>query len=207
MQDRRSLKNQHQEIDEYLKNLSDTEIMVEFSKLLTSMYPHLIKTHTHCFDTFDDITEDLFFNYVHSTFSSKYGVVIDKHETQKYGFILHCYRKINHIILRPKNFPFTYTDSNGQVITNDATKLEEKELVFILFGDTQNFLSGEIDEVDTQSVNFDFINFVIVDKRTGLNFRNQDSFWVNKDLVDFELVLEDFDKEEHEFYKADIYAD
>ncbi|NCP21837.1 MAG: hypothetical protein GW847_07550 [Zetaproteobacteria bacterium] len=78
--------------------------------------------------------------------------------------------------------------------------------MFILFGDKQNYLSGDSDQVDVKTVNFDFVNFVMVDKKTGLNFRNQDSLWIDKNLVDFELVLEDFDKAEHEFYKADTYA-
>ncbi|PIX06017.1 MAG: hypothetical protein COZ76_11080, partial [Flavobacteriales bacterium CG_4_8_14_3_um_filter_35_10] len=89
---------------------------------------------------------------------------------------------------------------------NDKQELDKIELVFILFGDKQNYLSGDSDQVDVKTVNFDFVNFVMVDKKTGLNFRNQDSLWIDKNLVDFELVLEDFDKAEHEFYKADTYA-
>jgi len=206
MIDKRTIKNQHQEIDEQLKKLSDTEIMLEFSRMLTSIYPHLIKTHNHCYDPFDDISENLYFNFAHSTFSSKYGSVIERQETQKYGFILHCYRHINHISITPKNYPFTCDSSEGEMTFKNKQELEDKEFVFILFGDKHNWLSGDSDQVDIQTVNFDFVNFVIVDKRTGLNFRNQDSLWVDKNLVDFELVLEDFDKAEHEFYKADTYA-
>jgi hypothetical protein len=207
MIDRRNIKNQHQEIDEHLKNLSDTEIMLEFSRLLTSIYPHLVKTNNHCNDPFDDFSENLYFNFVHSTFSGKYGSVINEQETHKYGFSLHCYRYINHISLVPKIFPFICDSSQGQLTFNTIEELEDKEFVFILFGDKQNYLSGDSDEVDVETVNFNFVNFVIVNKKSGLNFRHQDSLWVDKNLVDFDLVLEDFDKAEHEFYKADTFAD
>ena len=207
MIDKRTIKKQHSEIDEKLKSLSDTEIMLEFSRLLTSIYPHLVKTQNHCYDPFDDISESLYFNFVHSTFSGKYGCVIDRQETQKYGFSLHCYRHINHISIIPKNFPFTCDSSQGQLTFKDKQELEDKEFVFIQFGDKHNYLSGDSDQVDIDTVNFDFVNFVIVDRKSGLNFRNLDSVWIDKNLVDFELVLEDFDKAEHEFYKADTYAD
>lgn len=84
MIDRRNIKTQHQEIDIQLKNLSDTEIMLEFSRLLASIYPHLVMTHNHCYDPYDDISENLYFNFVHSTFSGKYGSIIDRQETHKY---------------------------------------------------------------------------------------------------------------------------
>jgi len=206
MIDKRTIKNQHQETEEQLKNLSDTEIMLEFSSLLISIYPHLVKTHNHCYDPFDDISENLYFNFVHSTFSGKYGSVINRQETHKYGFSLHCYRRINHISISPKIFPFTCDSSQGQLTFKDKHELDDKEFVFILFGDKQNYLSGDSDQVDTETVNFDFVNFVIIDRKSGLNFRNQDTLWADKNLVDFELVLEDFDKAEHEFYKADTYA-
>jgi hypothetical protein len=207
MIDKRTIKKQHSEIDEKLKSLSDTEIMLEFSRLLTSIYPHLVKTQNHCYDSFDDISENLYFNFVHSTFSGKYGSVIDRQETHKYGFSLHSYRHINHISIIPKYFPFTCDSSQGQLTFQDKHDLDDKEFVFILFGDKHNYLSGDSHQIDVGTVNFDFVNFVIVDRKSGLNFRNQDSFWIDKNLIDFELVLEDFDKAEHEFYKADTYAD
>lgn len=207
MIDKRNKKNQHEEIEEQLKNLSDTEIMLEFSRLLLSVYPHLVKTHNHCYDPFDDISENLYFNFVHSTFSGKYGCIIDEDETHKYGFSLHCYRHINHISITPKNYPFTCVSSQGQTTFKDKQEIDDKEFVFIQFGDRQNYLSGDRDQVDIETVNFDFVNFVMIDKKSGLNFRNLDSLWVDKNLVDFELVLEDYDKSEHEFYKSDIYED
>jgi len=207
MIDRKNIKKQFQEIDDQLKNLSDTEIMLEFSKLLTSIYPHLAKTNNYCYDPYDNISENLYFDFVYSTFSKKYGSIIDRQETHKYGFSLHCYRHINHISIIPKNFPFTCCSSDEQLTFNDKQEFDNKELVFILFGDRQNYLSGDCSQVDIESVNFDFVNFVIVDKKSGLHFRNQNSLWVDKYLIDFELVLEDFDKAEHEFYKTDTYAD
>lgn len=202
MIDKRTIKNQHQEIEDQLKTLSDTEIMLEFSRLLDSTYPHLVKTHNHCYDYFDNISEHLYFDFVYSTFSGKYGSVINRQETHKYGFLLHCYRHINHISIIPKNFPFNCDSSQRQLTFKEKEELDDKELVFIQFGDKHNYLSGCSNEVDVDSVNFDFVNFVIINKKSGLNFPNQDSLWINKNLVDFELVLEDFDKAEHKFHKA-----
>jgi hypothetical protein len=88
----------------------------------------------------------------------------------------------------------------------DKDELDDKEFVFILFGDKQNYLSGNSEQVDTETVNFDFMNYIIIDRKSELNFRNQETLWADKNLVDFELVLEDFDKAEHKFYKADTYA-
>ncbi|MDT3739258.1 MAG: hypothetical protein RO257_07115 [Candidatus Kapabacteria bacterium] len=207
MIDRRTIKKQNQEIDEELENLSDTEIMLEFSKLLTSIYPHLVKTKNYCYDPYDNISENLYFNFVHSTFSGKYGCDIEIQETHKYGLSLHCYRHLNHILITPKNFPFTCNNSQKQLTFKDKQELDNKVFVFIQFGDKQNYLSGDSNQVNVNTVNFEFVNFVIVDKKTGLNFRNQEDLWVDSNLVDFELVLEDFDKAEHQFYKMETYAD
>lgn len=201
MIDNRTVKQQHEEVDNYLKTLSDTEIMLEFSRLLASIYPHLIKTRNHCYDPFDNISESLYFNFVYSTFSGKYGSIIDRQETHKYGFSLDCYRQINHISIIPKSYPFTCDSSQGRLTFKDKQELDDKEFVFVLFGDKHNYLSGDSDQVDIDTVNFDFVNFVMVDRNTGLNFENQGSLWVDKNLVEFELVLEDFDKVDYEFTK------
>lgn len=115
---------------------------------------------------------------------------------------LHCYRNINHISVTPKKFPFSCSSSQGLLTFKNKKEFVDKEFVFILFGDKQNYLSGDSDQVDIETV-----NFVITGKKTGLSFRNQNSLWVDKNLVDFELVLEDFDKAEHKFYKMDTYVD
>ena len=76
MLDKRKIIRQHEDIGEELIRLTDTEIVLEFSKILTLIYPSLVKLETHCYDEFDDISESLYFNTVFSAFSGKYGAVI-----------------------------------------------------------------------------------------------------------------------------------
>jgi hypothetical protein len=201
MLDYRKIPKQHDEIDPLLNNLSDTEILLEFSKVLTMLYPSLTKLRSHCYDNYDFVSENLFYDLVYYTFSSKYGAIIDKNETHKYGFTLHTYRHIHHICIIPKSFPFSFTDSDGKIMLLTEADFNNKELVFILFGDKINNLSSDEEDLILNEVGFDFVNFAIVDKSKGLYFRNSDHYWVNKKLVGFEVVLEDYNVKEHENYK------
>jgi hypothetical protein len=207
MLDKRTIFKQHEEISQDLLNLTDTEIVLEFSKILTLIYPSLVKLEEHCYDTFDVITESLYFDTIYSAFSGKYGAVIAREETHKYGFSLHCYHKLNHINITPKEFPTTILSTSGieMEITEDFFKT--KELVFIDFGDTVNFFSADKDNIDLKSVNFDYSRLAIVDKNIGLTFKDEDQYWIINSNVEFELVLEDYSKDEHQFYKIDLYAD
>ena len=206
MIDKRKKQNQHDEIDNRLVNLTDTEIMLEFSKLLTSIYPHLVKIYAHHYDPYDKISEDLFYSFVYSTFSAKYGAIINRNEIHKYAFNLHCYHKIHRIQIKPKSFPLALVSAPGHVATLTEDFLKGKDLIFIQFGDTENNLTGDAPN-NLAAVNFNFTQFTIVDSKTGLNFRNYHPCWVNNKLVDFDLVLEDYDKNEHQFYKQDQFAD
>jgi hypothetical protein len=207
MIDKRKILKQHDEVDLLLQNLTDTEVLLEFSKALTLLYPSLIKLRSHCYDNFDVVSENLFFDLVYYTFAGKYGAIISKTETHKYGFALHTYRQINHISIKPKVFPVSFTDSNGQTIVFNETDFADKEFVFIQFGDTVNLLSSDEEDLEIEKVNFDYVNFAIVDKTKGLYYRNTDHYWVDKFSVDFDLVLEDYNKKEHEHYKMNKYAD
>lgn len=207
MLDKRNIKKQHEEISQNLSKLTDSDIVLEFSEILISIYPSLIKLEGHCYDQFDDITESLYFDTVYSAFSGKYGAIIDKAETHKYGFSLHCYHKINHINIRPKQFPTIIKSVSGNELEITEEFFKTNELVFIEFGDTINFFSGDNESINLKEVNFDFSRVEIVDKKTGLTYKDQDQFWIKNMNAEFELVLEDFSKEEHEFYKMDLYAD
>jgi hypothetical protein len=187
--------------------LTDTEIVLEFSKILASIYPSLIKLEEHCYNPFDDITESLYFDTVYSALSGKYGAVIVREETHKYGFSLHCYHKLNHINIIPKQFPTTILSTSGVEMEITEEIFKTKELVFIDFGDTFNFFSGDNDSIDLKAVNFDYSRLAIVDKNNGLTYKDEDQYWIRNSNADFELVLEDYSKDEHQFYKMDLYAD
>ena len=207
MIDRRARKDySFTEIDERLIQLSDTEVVLEFSKLLTSIYPHLIKLYANSYDPFDNIVESLFYNFVYQTFSSKYGTVLNPSEIHTYGFNLHCYHKIQHIEAKPKKFPLIVIDGR-QSVQISADHLQDKEIIFLQFGDPINNLTGGVDYVNLETVNFNYSEIIIVDKKTGLRFQKENKFWVDNSLIEFELVLEDFDKEEHLYYKENLYAD
>ena len=206
MQDNRTILNQHDEIEEKLLGLSDTDIMIEFSKLLSSSYPHLVKVAAHCYDLFDDFAEALYYNFVYSTFSSKYGAIIDRKETHRYGFSLHCYRKIHHVEVRPKSYPLTVESSDGEAVAFTNYQLGDKKLIFISFGDKKNNLSGDCDDVNIETVDFNFTEVALVDTKSGLYFRNATHYWISNELIDFELVLEDYSQKEHNNFKTK-YAD
>ncbi|MBK7174826.1 MAG: hypothetical protein IPH84_16710 [Bacteroidales bacterium] len=191
--------------DERLSCLSDTEIIVEFSTTLSDLYPHLIKLLCHCYDPYDEVVMNLFYNLIYSTLSSKYGVKINYKETHTYGFTLHRYHLINHIQVSPKSFPLKCI-INNVVSYLQKEDLSNKELIFIQFGDTKNFLTSGEDQINIETVNFDYSELCIVDNKSGLRFRGQPSLWVKNELVDYELVLETYDDEEHKYY-LDKYAD
>ncbi len=207
MKDYRILKTSCDKRYEALQEISDTEILLEFSELLTSMFPHLRKTYNHCFYQYDKLSKDLYANFIAYTFSHKYGAEISTREFHAYGDSLHCYRKINRIELRPKNFPFVCKTSSGETFIIHPKDLKSKMLVFIVFGDFDNFLAMDDKYIDAANVSFDLVNFVMVDRKTGYNFKVQDNLWAGKHDVEFELVLEDFDQTEHSSYKADVFAD
>jgi hypothetical protein len=194
------------ERDDRLDKLSDTDIVLEFSKLLTSIYPHLVKVYANSYDPYDDIAEGLFSNFVYQTFASKYGKVISYAETHRYGFNLHCFHKIHHIQINPKYLPLKVVN-NEETIFLTADRLKGKELVFIQLGDPVNNLTGGDDFVNIETVNFNYSEVALVDKLTGLRFRNNKDWWVENSSIEFELVLEDYDKEEHQYYKENLFAD
>ena len=196
MIDKRKLLKQHDEVDLLLQNLTDTEILLEFSNILTLLYPSLVKLRSHCYDNFDNVSEDLFFNLVYSTLSGKYGAIIHKNETHKYGFTFQSNKHLNHISIKPKSFPISFIDSNGERIQYAETEFTDKEFVFIQFGDTINNLSSDDESLFIDKINFEYVNFTIVDKRKGLHFHNSDNFWIDKNLVDYDLILEDYTQKE-----------
>jgi len=205
MIDRRKIIENHDEIDLGLKKLSDTDIMFETSRALTNIFPHLIKIRAHCSDPFDDFVESFFFNFAYLAFSSKTGVIIKQTETHKYGFHLHRYQKINHIIARPRQFPVQIIQKGQQRLLT-KNDLSDKELVFIQFGDTDNYLSGDNEQVNIDTVNFDYSELVQTDIKTGLTYKDIGTIWIKNDLLDFDFVAETYDQKEHKHFKH-IYSD
>ncbi|MGE5395188.1 MAG: hypothetical protein ACM3P1_10605 [Candidatus Saccharibacteria bacterium] len=191
--------------DPRLESISDTDLILEYSKTLNDIYPHLIKIYAHCYDPYDEVVMNLFCNMIYSAFSVKYGIAIKYNETHTYGFTLHRFHKINHIVAFPKSLPIECIVNNESLYLN-SNDLKNKELIFIQFGDTKNCLTGGEDEIDLKTVNFHYSELYIVDKDSGLRFKNSSPVWIKNELIEFSLVVEDYDSEEHKYYK-EIYAD
>lgn len=147
---------------------------------------------------------NLFYSMIYSTFSSKYGVKVKSNETHTYGFNLHRYHLINHIQTQPKQFPLEYI-VDGTTYNLLPEDLEKRELVFIQFGDTINCLTGTENEVVKENVNFNYSELCIIDKESGLTFKGQPTIWVKNEFLEFELVMEDYNPEEHKYFK-EIFA-
>lgn len=77
MIDNRISKDYDHEIDDSLKEITDTTILLNFQKAIVSLYPHLIPIHAFAYDAWDDIVMPLFYEMVYKTFAFKYGIDIN----------------------------------------------------------------------------------------------------------------------------------
>ncbi|MBK7212434.1 MAG: hypothetical protein IPH88_03850 [Bacteroidales bacterium] len=59
MIDKRLIKDFNDDQDKRLLSISDTEIVIEFSKTLFDLYPHLVKLMSHCYDPYDEVVMNL----------------------------------------------------------------------------------------------------------------------------------------------------
>jgi hypothetical protein len=181
--------------DEKLLALSDTDIVLEFAGMLTSIYPHLVKINAHCYDPFDEITERLFYSFVYRAFEAKYGCSIKHSYTHRYAFHMDRFKGINHIRVIPKGYPVEMIDGTSGKLTMSKTDLEGKIMVFILFGDSINNLTGGEDLIEIKAVNFNYTEVRIFDNNSGLPYSHNHGYWLRNKDVDYELVLEDYDDE------------
>jgi hypothetical protein len=207
MIDRRTKKEEGCEIEKGLANISDTQILLNFQRAITSLYPHLIPIRAHCYDPWDDLSESLFYQMVYMTFEDKYGVPISSKEHHKYGFTNHCYRKIHHIECLPKQEVIPMICNEKQVSLSKED-LSGRVLVFREFGDLNYWLSGEVDPSEALNVKFDHTAVDIVSLKSGFRFRDlsENSYFIPNDHLDFTFVAETYDPAEHEFYR-EVFED
>lgn len=187
MIDNRTIKESDHEIDEALGKITDTEILLNFQKAISSLYPHLIPIYAFAYDSWDDIVEPLFFEMVYNTFAFKYGVNIKFHETHTYMITLGSYRGINHIECIPKQSSFDALVDGEWIIINECT-LVDKVIIFKSFGDGEHFLTGGLEIGEAYNVGFDLVEADLVSASTGI--AHQTSIFINKGLLHFECVLE-----------------
>lgn len=196
------------DIKKGLSGLSDTEIIMEYSKALTSLYPHLIKLEAYCDDDFDDISRKLFVEIVYNTFLFKYGIPLTEKNCHKLGFYLHCFRYINHIECIPKAYPIKTDPDSGDMLTKKDLEGKTLNLVSIVpkdFHPTDEIEKSELPE----EIIFDHVIISIASEDSGYKYKNEkfEDLLVDINELNFEFVAEDYNEEEHKYFKYIYHED
>ena len=189
MIDRRIARNNPHEIEESLKDLSDTEVLLNFCNALKSLYPNLIPIFAFAYDSWDDIIEPLFHKMVYVTFKYKYGIKVLEKESHTYNIPHQSYKGFNHIECIPKSSSLKAL-VNGNWIMLKREDLANKLLVFKSFGDGMHFLTGGLDVKEAYGVTFDLVEVDLVDSITEVSLREykDSTIFVNKEDINFEFV-------------------
>jgi len=175
-----------------LLNLSDTQILLNFSDALAALYPYMFKISAHCNDAYDDIIEDLFLNMVHYTFAEKYGVILkreDIHMYEMYGNAENTFRSKHRIEVSFRR-PDAEVLSHGKKIKADSLLEDGNRLVFINFGDGIYNLTMEEDFADYEAVHFNKTVFIVLNEK-GVPLDSFGSCWVNNEDLKYKFVLKD----------------
>ncbi|QVK18194.1 hypothetical protein KHQ81_00300 [Mycoplasmatota bacterium] len=186
MIDRRSIKNKTYEVEKDLKNLDDSSILLNFKEVLTKIYPNLIKVIAHAYDSWDNISENLFNELVYNTFAWKYGIQIDFKNIVVYEssnpsvshFHIQCFPK--------KKLSKIYKFNEEKQINFDDYK--NVVLIFDCFMDGINYLSSGISVDKAKNVNFDMVHVSLVDI---IKDKVLDNFFMHYQDVDYQFVAVD----------------
>ena len=180
--------------------------MINYRDFLIATYPFLIKIDAASYDPYDDFTKKTFFEMTHSVFAYQYKITPKYNEHHRYGFTLHCYRKINHIELIPKKYP-VIIEIDREEKSFSKSDFEDKIIIFKSFCDGIHWLSGDIETAEYEKVKFSKCDIDIADLKTGKSFTkyNHNSLIINSEIVEYEYVVEDFDEIEHKYFKPDNY--
>ena len=108
------------EIDPRLQEVSDTDIVLNFSRALTALYPHMKTVYAHCYDPYDDVVEPLFHALVYCAFSAKYGISVSEQTCHRYDCVGGDYQHTNYIRVRPKLLPLLLRQGETPVELSDA---------------------------------------------------------------------------------------
>ncbi|WP_245600159.1 hypothetical protein [Paenibacillus harenae] len=190
--DRRNSKLFDHEIELGLNEISDTEILINFSNALTSLYPHLIPIHAFGYDAWDDIVIPLFYEMVYESFSFKYGITMTPNNVHAYMYTLPSYRGICHIECIPQRSTVSVF-KNFEWLNIDKQYFESKLIIFKSFSDGVNFLTGGIKKEQTTSVHFDHVEVEIVSTEIGGTAKGNiyENIFIHKDDLNLVFVAED----------------
>lgn len=192
MIDRRISKVFDHEVENELIELSDTEILINFSDALTALYPSLIPICAFAYDAWDDIIIPLYYEMVYQTFSFKYGIKIVPSKVHPYMYTLPSYRGIFHVECIPKITRINIL-KNFEWVTMDIQCLEGKQVIFKSFGDGENFLTGGITKEQSANVHFNLVEVDIVSTESGETDKDNSPLFIPKEDLDFVFVAEDIE--------------
>ncbi|MCB0360355.1 MAG: hypothetical protein KDD44_11990 [Bdellovibrionales bacterium] len=189
-----------------LQLISDNEVVLNFQRALSKLYPSLISINSHAAETYHHMTRELFDQMVYQVFSRKYGIARHEEEFHRYATGLHCYRKIHHIECVPKKLPLTAFRESHRIELNHE-ELQDKLLVFREFRDNIYDLSKPIERDHAGRVHFNMAEIEIASATSGYRFRSYAASrcFIWKDDVEFVFVAESFDADEHAKFR-EVFA-
>ena len=175
------------EVEPRLLEISDTEILLNFSRVMSSIYPHMRAVYAHCYDPYDDVVEPLFHAMVHCTFSGKYGVPVPRAMCHTYDSLPGAIAGLHHVRVLPKEMPLRGLRVGDQVDLAESD-IRGCTLVFKSFGDETHNLTGGEDENDSYDVTFDLAELCLVGTGPAASSHDAVSIWVPKNTVIYEFV-------------------
>jgi len=175
------------EIDERLLSLSDTSIMLNFSAVLTAIYPHMKHVYAHCWDPYDEVVEPLYHALVYCTFAGKYGVCVPAKECQTYESVSCDYQKKIHVRVYPKSTPLSAHGDQGP-FSITAEFLASHYFLFHGFGDSIHHLTGGEVADDPYDVTFNLTAVQVHDPSALERSAEPVLLWVPNELVEYEFV-------------------
>jgi hypothetical protein len=175
------------ETEPRLREISDSEIVLNFARAMTSLYPHMKAVYAHCYDPYDSVVEPLFHALVYGAFGDKYGVPVPAEECHTYDSVADNYERLSHIEVRPRSLPLQIQES-GRTFEITEGLLLHKKLVFKTFGDGLHNLTGGEDEGD-YDVTFHLTEVQVLDLGAQNRQRPATYLWVPNDAVEYKFVL------------------
>ena len=206
MIDRRTTFIEQAPLDLALQSITDSEIVHNFHRSLTALYPNLVAINRFCSHAFEEMIERTYYDLVVTSLGRKYGVPVRFEEHHKYGAILHCYRKIHHLECVPLKLPLPIIRQSGPAVLSHED-LQDKVLVFQGFRDKTINPLERISADEASKLEFSLVQIQVVSAESGYRFRDwaQENVFVEKEHVSYEFCAETYDSEEHRKYR-DVYS-
>lgn len=174
------------EIEISLANITDTRIMLNFQEVLSKVYPHLIPIGAYCYDSWDNIVENLYDEMVLNTLCWKYGISFDRDKFHRYAYCYGFKYPEHHIECFFNGDSIKVLTIFGEWSTFSKSYFVNKKIIFKEFSDGINNLTGSISKKEAERVGFHLVDAFLLNLLDG---GSEEVFLDTRD-VSFELVLE-----------------